>query len=147
LLWAIVAVASIDGWEAWAIFFNCKKKELSMKIKSILLITIAATFLAGCASTQMQIVDGKQREVFVSVAGTYSKDGSTIDEFNSVSRPCQQKAIDTQTPIYPGYLIPFNYGEKTKFYNAVIEQSEACIEAAGYVLVSRSKTHSSMVGK
>ena len=118
-----------------------------MKIKSILTLTLAAVFLAGCASTQKQMVDGKEREVFVGVVGSWAKDGETLDSFNNVSRPCQQTAIDAQLIIYPTALMPFNTAVKTKFFDAVFEQTEGCLKAAGFIMVKRSDKHSSMAVK
>ncbi len=118
------------------------------RIKSIRLAALmTAVTLVGCASTQLQTIDGVQQNVFVSVAGNYTKAGANVDEFNSVSRPCQQTALDEQSPKHPGWMVPFNYGVKGRHYDAVLEQTEACLQAAGYTLVRRGKMHTSMASK
>ncbi len=118
-----------------------------MKLKSILLTTIATACLAGCTSTQLRVVDGKEREVFVSTVGTYSKDGATKEAFLEVHKACFYAAVKDSEGKHLDRFIPYNYPARARYNDGLIEHAEPCIQAAGYELVERSKTHSSMPGK
>jgi hypothetical protein len=118
-----------------------------MKLKSILSLTLAAAFLAGCTSLQLRVVDGKEREVFVSVMGIYSKNGATKDDFNVAFEPCLKAAVEENRGKHLDRFIPYNYPARARHNDAMIESAEPCVQAAGYELVERSKSHSSMPGK
>ena len=116
-----------------------------MQTKAILTLTLAAAFLVGCASIEKQTIDGKEREVFTGVVGAWTKDGETLDSFNAVSRPCQSAAI-VEVDSWNKHLdrfIPLNIPARTRYTDAIIEQTEACLKTAGYTQVRRSKGHSS----
>jgi hypothetical protein len=118
-----------------------------MKIKSSTIAVLAIAALAGCTSLQLRVVDGVEREVFVSVMGTYSKNGTTKDDFKTAFEPCLKAAVEENRGKHLDRYIPYNYAARARHNDAVIEHAEPCMQAAGYELVERGKSHSSMVGK
>jgi uncharacterized protein YceK len=109
-----------------------------MKLKSTIAIVIAAALLAGCASTQMQTIDGKQVEVFKGGAGTYSKAGATMSDFNDANSACQIVAFKDESGNNLGRVIPFNVTPERKYVLAVADQTATCLQAAGFTLHARS---------
>jgi hypothetical protein len=118
-----------------------------MKIKSSIIAVLAVAALAGCTSLQLRTVDGVEREVFVSFMGVYSKNGATKDDFNAAFEPCLKAAVEENRGKHLDRFIPYNYAARARHNDAVIEHAEPCVQDAGYALVERSKSHSSMVGK
>jgi hypothetical protein len=111
-----------------------------MKFKSTLAITatIAAAFLAGCASTQMQTIDGKEVQVFKGGAGTYSKAGATMSDFSAANQACLEVAFKDESGNNLGRVIPFNVTPERKYVLAVADQTATCLQAAGFTLHARS---------
>lgn len=118
-----------------------------MKIKSSIIAVLAVAALAGCTSLQLRTIDGVEREVFVSMMGTYSKKGATKDDFNTALEPCLKASIEENRGKHLDRFIPYNYAARARHNDAVIEHAEPCVKAAGYELVERSKSHSSTVGQ
>jgi PBP1b-binding outer membrane lipoprotein LpoB len=118
-----------------------------MKLKSIISLILVTVFLAGCASTQKQMVDGKEREVFVSSTGTYAKDGATMSDFNSANHACQQVAFKDGSGKNLDRLIPFNIKAEQRWILAVMDQTSNCLQAAGFIFVEHSKQYQSIKSK